>query len=143
MIQSCWPPVSLSDTAYYHCISCCVRRAYLCGEDKYTEKSFERRRQWAVERMHYLFNIDICAYVIMSNHYDLVLHVDEILNENVSHGDAGGCECQLYSKPVLIERWQNALTVSETENKATLEIINGWRGWLADSVETSEYISAY
>lgn len=37
----------------------------LCGEDKYTEKSFEHRRQWVVDRMHHLasiFSIDICAY---------------------------------------------------------------------------------
>ena len=55
MTQSRRSQVSLSDTPYYHCISCCVRRAYLCGEDKYTEKSFEHRRQWVVERMHYLW----------------------------------------------------------------------------------------
>ena len=69
MTQSRQSQVSLSDTPYYHCISRCVRRAYLCGEDKYTEKSFEHRRQWLVERIHYLaslFNIDICAYAIMS-----------------------------------------------------------------------------
>ncbi|MEJ6079549.1 hypothetical protein MT391_13580 [Vibrio sp. 1-Bac 57] len=51
MTQSRQSQVSLSDTPYYHCISRCVRRAYLCGEDKYTEKSFEHRRQWVVERM--------------------------------------------------------------------------------------------
>jgi len=82
--------VSLSDTPYYHCISRCVRRAYLCGEDKYTEKSFEHRRQWVVERMHYLaslFSINICAYAIMSNHYYLVLHINEASNGAVRHDE--------------------------------------------------------
>ncbi|MFT6925185.1 MAG: hypothetical protein ACJAZP_000765 [Psychromonas sp.] len=55
MTQSRQSQVSLSDTPYYHCISRCVRRAYLCGEDKYIEKSFEHRRQWVVDRMHWLF----------------------------------------------------------------------------------------
>jgi len=135
MTQSRQSQVSLSDTPYYHCISRCVRRAYLCGEDKYTEKSFEHRRQWVVERMHYLasiFSIDICAYAIMSNHYHLVLHVDETLNENLTHEEVCKRWCQLYSKPVLVERWQSGQTTSETENKAALAIINSWRGRLAD-----------
>ena len=38
MTQSRQSQVSLSDTPYSHCILCCVRRVYLCGEDKYTEK---------------------------------------------------------------------------------------------------------
>ena len=71
--------IDLSATPYYHVISRCVRRAYLCGDDKLTGKNFNHRRQWLIDRVKLLssvFSIDIAAYAIMSNHYHLVLRVN-------------------------------------------------------------------
>lgn len=72
--------VNLTNTPYYHCISRCVRRAFLCGQDAYSGQSYEHRRQWVETRIHLLaqvFTIDICAYAVMSNHVHVVLHVDQ------------------------------------------------------------------
>ncbi|TMO70641.1 Mobile element protein [Pseudoalteromonas aurantia] len=79
--------VSLTDTKYYHCISRCVRRAYLCGEDKATGQSYEHRRGWIEDKLLELakvFCIDVCAYAVMSNHTHIVLYVDDIKSKRLS-----------------------------------------------------------
>ena len=43
--------ISLQDTPYYHVVSRCVRRAFLCGQDAHSGQSYEHRRQWVVDRL--------------------------------------------------------------------------------------------
>jgi hypothetical protein len=59
---------SLIDTPFYHCVSRCVRRSYLCGVDDYSGQNYELRRGWVEERLLYLssvFAIDSAATVFV------------------------------------------------------------------------------
>jgi REP element-mobilizing transposase RayT len=72
--------ISLIDTPYYHCVSRCVRRSFLCGIDSYSGQSYEHRRAWVEDRLLFLsgiFAIDVCAYAVMSNHTHVLVHVDK------------------------------------------------------------------
>ena len=92
--------VSLNDTPYYHCIARCVRRAFLCGRDPHTGFDFEHRRQWIVDRIQLLvdvFAIDLCAYTVMSNHYHLVLRVDQNRAEHWSNREVTERWLRLFS----------------------------------------------
>jgi REP element-mobilizing transposase RayT len=65
--------VDSSTAGFYHCISRCVRRAFLCGD------MYDHRRMWIEQRLAELlevFTIEACGYTIMSNHLHLVLKTD-------------------------------------------------------------------
>jgi REP element-mobilizing transposase RayT len=126
--------VSLDSTSYYHCTSRCVRHAFLCGIDMVTGIDFEHRRQWIVERIKQLakiFAIEICAYSVMSNHYHVVLHVDQPSALNWNDREVIERWRALFSIPDVVEHYLTSkATAAEYETASNL--ISQWRERLFD-----------
>lgn len=77
--------IVLSDKeSVYHCISRCVRRAFLYGFDSVTSKDYDHRKQWIKNRLMLLvkiFTIEVLQYAIMDNHtHTMVRTRPDILN---------------------------------------------------------------
>jgi REP element-mobilizing transposase RayT len=127
--------VSLADTPYYHCISRCVRRAFLCGNDPLTGFDFEHRRQWIVDRMRLLsslFSIDLCAYAVMSNHYHIVIRVDPEKADRWTDQEVAERWTQLFSKPSLIHRYLGGVNLTVDDQHQVTQLISIWRQRLSD-----------
>ena len=100
--------ISVTDTPWYHVVSRCVRRAFLCGDDSHSGQNFDHRRQWIVEwllRLAAVFSIDVAAYAVMSNHYHIVMRVDVKRAETWSVEEVLQRWTQLFSGPVLVQRY--------------------------------------
>ncbi len=66
-------------SGYYHLISRCVRKSWLCGRKG--SHNYNHRKAWLTERLKQLgqaFAVDIHAYAIMSNHFHLVIYSDPL-----------------------------------------------------------------
>ena len=127
--------VSLSDTPYYHCISRCVRRAFLFGVDPTSGFDFSHRRGWIVERMKELadvFAIDLCAYAIMSNHYHVVVRVDCEQAESWSDTEVAERWLKLFAGPELVRRFVRNDGLSKAELERIKVWITSWRKRLHD-----------
>jgi len=123
--------VSLSDTPYYHLISRCVRRAFLCG--KLGKKSFEHRRAWLVDRIEFLastFSIRVCSYAIMSNHYHLVIKVES--TKDWADKQVLITWASLYQLPMLCERFMQDETMCKAELRVVHQLIAKYRARLMD-----------
>ena len=121
--------VSLETTPYYHCISRCVRRAFLCGVDR-DGKCYDHRKQWIVNRLKYLaeiFAIDIAAYAVMSNHYHVVLHVDRARASAWTDAKVMQRWGQLYLGPESLQRRLRGDDISAVEEEQLQNMVQKWR----------------
>ncbi|TWU39093.1 hypothetical protein Q31b_41750 [Novipirellula aureliae] len=65
-----------AEVQVFHLIQRCVRRAYLCGQDRFSGQSFKHRRGWIRDRLEFLasiFGIDCLTYTVLSTHMHIVL----------------------------------------------------------------------
>lgn len=101
--------VDSSVTSYYHCISRCVRRAFLCGE------GCEHRKQWIEDRLQELasiFAIEVCAYAVLDNHMHVVLRLNDETAKQWSDED-------------VVRRW-GKLFPPRGKDRKPLEVSDAW-----------------
>ena len=61
--------VDVGVTRYYHCISRCVRRAFLCGE------GVTHRKAWIEARLQLLakhFAVSVCGFALPDSHLHII-----------------------------------------------------------------------
>ncbi|USD64308.1 transposase [Vibrio sp. SCSIO 43136] len=122
--------VAVDATPYYHCVSRCVRRSFLCGIDSLTNTNYEHRRAWVEAKilsLMQMYCIDVCAYAVMSNHFHVVLHIDRSKALALTQDEVverWGAEHKL---PALIQRWRQKQLTCQVEEQKCSEIIEIWR----------------
>ncbi|MFY9255816.1 MAG: hypothetical protein WAO83_20350 [Fuerstiella sp.] len=96
-------------TPYYHCISRCVRRAFLCGE------GCEHRKQWIEDRLRELdsiFAVEVAAYAVLDNHLHVVLKLNNVVAAEWSDED-------------VVRRW-GRLFPPRGKDRQPLEVSEAW-----------------
>lgn len=127
--------ISLAVTPYYHCISRCVRRSYLCGKDNLTGQNYEHRRSWIEDKalsIAQVFAIDIASYAIMSNHYHLVLFVDAEKAQQWTQAEVIIQWHKLFKGNELSQRYLQQQELTPVEENRLAIYAQQWRERLMD-----------
>ena len=122
--------VCLSETPYYHVTSRCVRRAFLCGVDGESGRSYEHRRGWIEDRVRVLsslFSVTLCAWAVMSNHYHLVVRLNPQESDSWTDDDVLERWTALFRGPLLVQRQRAGETMSDAEAAALRDITDVYR----------------
>jgi len=126
--------VCLNDTPYYHVVARCVRRAWLWGFDEYAGRDYSHRKEWILERLRLLssiFSIEICAFAVMSNHYHLVLYVDERRAQSLARTEVVERWGKIFGTPACIRSYLAGEGL-EAERELAESMIELWRRRLYD-----------
>jgi hypothetical protein len=115
--------VDVSVTRYYHCISRCVRRAFLCGE------GVTHRKAWIEARLELLakqFAVSVCGFAVLDNHLHVLCRLDPGVADNWTDED-------------VVRRWIAVYPPSclDVDDPATLE------AWIDHKCQDSVRVARY
>ena len=122
--------VDPTQAQFFHLISRCVRRSWLCGRDSYSGKDFEHRKAWLTKRILELgdiFATGIYAFAVMSNHVHIVLHMHPASANAWANDEVADRWVRLFPARSLELCAQKAAAIVENP-----ELIGTYRSRLAD-----------
>ena len=113
--------VDVSVTRWYHCVTRCVRRAFLLGEGEFDRKEWIDRR---VKELAEIFAVSVGGFSVLDNHLHLLVRLDP----DVATG---------WSDEEVVRRW-GRLFPPRDKSRQPLPVSNDWvavasqgrrRGW--------------
>jgi hypothetical protein len=110
--------VDVSVTRWYHCVTRCVRRAFLLNDGEFD------RRQWIENRTQELsgiFAISVGGFSVMDNHLHLLVRLDP----DVATG---------WSDEEVVRRW-GRLFPPRDKSREPLPVSNDWVKWRLQDVQ--------
>jgi REP element-mobilizing transposase RayT len=122
--------ISVEDTPYYHLVTRCVRRTFLCGVDKASGKNYEHRRQWIEDRIRVLsslFAIDLCSYAVMSNHIHIVAKLCPEQSGKWSTDQTLQRWTSLFKGPLLVQKYLKGDDLLDIEQQMVDETAEVYR----------------
>ena len=126
--------ISVEATPYYHCVSRTVRRAFLCGKDRYTGRSYEHRRAFIeteLLRLGQVFFLDVVGYAVMENHFHAVLFIDQAARQEASAIDIATRWHQIHQGNVVSAKFLNNESLEPHETEQMNQCIELWRDRLS------------
>ncbi len=115
--------VSDSTSGAYHCVSRCVRRAWLCGVDPYSGMDYSYRKVYVEQRLQEVaacFAVGIYGYAVMSNHLHVVVHVDVDAAQQWSEEEVARRWCQLFHRREQDDELRIGRLLKQTQRIAIL-----------------------
>ena len=104
--------VDTSVTRWYHCVTRCVRRAFLLGEGPHDRKEWIENR---LEELAQIFAVAIGGFSVLDNHLHLLLRLDP----DVANG---------WSDEEVVRRW-GRLFPPRDKSRQPLPVTNDWVQW--------------